>query len=219
MLAPMSPSLLLSLVALPLLLLSERRGSLAGKWVFKPLASLGFIGLSLERGALEHPWGQIAFASFLLCALGDVLLIPADKRAFLAGLVSFLLGHVGFAIAFALRGLQPAPLVWALPALILLAAIVLRWLWPHLVPKMRLPVLAYILGISVMVLAALCTVAWLPSPALIAGATLFFVSDLFVARNRFVQPGFINRAFGLPLYYAGTLLLAWASGGPRIGGP
>lgn len=210
----MSPSLLVSLIALPLLLVAERRSSLTGKWLFKPLASLGFIGLSYERGALDHPWGQLAFGSFILCALGDVLLIPPDKRAFLAGLFSFLLGHVGFAVAFTSRGLDSSPLVWAIPANLVLVVVVLRWLWPTLSTRMRLPVLAYIIAISVMVMVAIATHAHLASPALLAGAVLFFVSDLFVARNRFVSPDFINRAFGLPLYYGGTLLLAWSSGGP-----
>jgi hypothetical protein len=34
------------------------------------------------------------------------------------------------------------------------------------------------------------------------------VSDLFVARDRFVQPGFVNRLLGLPLYYAAQAMLA-----------
>jgi uncharacterized membrane protein YhhN len=44
--------------------------------------------------------------------------------------------------------------------------------------------------------------------ALWVGALLFYVSDLAVARNRFVAPGFANRAWGLPAYYAGQMLLA-----------
>jgi len=48
--------------------------------------------------------------------------------------------------------------------------------------------------------------------ALLAGAALFFVSDLAVARDRFVAPGFANRLWGLPAYYAGQLLIAWSIG-------
>jgi len=47
---------------------------------------------------------------------------------------------------------------------------------------------------------------------LAVGALLFGASDLFVARERFIEPGFRNRLFGLPLYYAGQLLLALSSG-------
>ncbi len=41
-----------------------------------------------------------------------------------------------------------------------------------------------------------------------AGALLFYLSDLMVARQRFVQASYLNRAFGLPTYYLGQLLLA-----------
>jgi uncharacterized membrane protein YhhN len=55
----------------------------------------------------------------------------------------------------------------------------------------------------------------LPDPQrtrLLAGAALFFVSDLAVARDRFVAHGFANRLWGLPAYYAGQLLIAWSIG-------
>ncbi|MFW6361887.1 MAG: lysoplasmalogenase family protein, partial [Spirochaetota bacterium] len=41
---------------------------------------------------------------------------------------------------------------------------------------------------------------------------LFFTSDIFVARNKFVADGFINRLLGLPLYYGGQFLLALSIG-------
>ncbi|RLE33354.1 MAG: hypothetical protein DRJ61_07425, partial [Acidobacteria bacterium] len=44
------------------------------------------------------------------------------------------------------------------------------------------------------------------------GASLFFLSDLAVARHRFVKAAFLNRAIGLPAYYAGQMLLALAIG-------
>ena len=40
------------------------------------------------------------------------------------------------------------------------------------------------------------------------GALLFYLSDLFVARHRFVTTEFLNRGFGLPIYYAGQVLIA-----------
>jgi hypothetical protein len=40
---------------------------------------------------------------------------------------------------------------------------------------------------------------------------LFWLSDLCVARERFVTQGFVNRAIGLPLYYGAVLVLALAS--------
>jgi uncharacterized membrane protein YhhN len=96
--------------------------------------------------------------------------------------------------------------------------IALRWLWPHLrgaAATLRGPVIAYVTVITLMVVAALAAARGDALPAttrglIAAGAALFYASDLAVARNRFVAEGFVNKAWGLPAYYAGQLLLAWA---------
>jgi uncharacterized membrane protein YhhN len=44
----------------------------------------------------------------------------------------------------------------------------------------------------------------------LGGAVLFFASDLAVARDKLVAPSFTNHAWGVPAYYAGQLLIAWA---------
>jgi len=44
--------------------------------------------------------------------------------------------------------------------------------------------------------------------AVAVGALAFTASDISVARDRFVRHRFINRAWGLPPYYAAQLLLA-----------
>ena len=43
-------------------------------------------------------------------------------------------------------------------------------------------------------------------------AVAFYLSDVSVARDRFVAPGFGNRIWGLPLYYAAQLLFALSTG-------
>src|SRR5690606_6026025 len=139
---------------------------------------------------------------------GDVLLIPKNKRTFLAGLIAFLLGHLAYAVAFAVRGVD---LRWtALAALALGAAAipVLRWLWPHVEGPMRGPVAAYVLVITSMVAPAAGTFGERGDLRIVAGALGFYLSDLAVARERFVAPGFVNRAWGLPLYFGAQVLLA-----------
>ncbi len=42
----------------------------------------------------------------------------------------------------------------------------------------------------------------------LGGATLFYFSDLFVGRERFVTSSHLNSILGLPLYYFGQILLA-----------
>jgi len=44
------------------------------------------------------------------------------------------------------------------------------------------------------------------------GAVSFYLSDLFVARDRFLKSEFTNRLIGLPLYYCGQFLLAFSVG-------
>jgi uncharacterized membrane protein YhhN len=41
---------------------------------------------------------------------------------------------------------------------------------------------------------------------------LFYVSDVFVARQRFLKTEFLNRLIGLPLYYSGQFMLAFSVG-------
>jgi uncharacterized membrane protein YhhN len=73
---------------------------------------------------------------------------------------------------------------------------------------MRLPVLAYLLVIGTMSALALGFVGTGGPPTVAAGALAFTASDVSVARDRFVREQFVNRAWGLPLYYCAQLLIA-----------
>jgi uncharacterized membrane protein YhhN len=198
----------LTIASLAGLLAAEWRGSHAGVWVAKPLASVGFLVAAGSAGALDTPYGRWILAGLVLSFFGDVLLIPAATASFLAGLVGFLLGHVAYAGAFAVRGLSPGWVGVAALAVVPAAALALRWLWPHVEAKMRGPVLAYVVVISTMVLLAAGTVGAAGRNAVLVGAVAFYVSDLAVARQRFVARTFWNKAWGLPLYYGAQLVLA-----------
>ncbi|MFH2005365.1 MAG: lysoplasmalogenase [bacterium] len=199
-------------LALLLLLVAEWRGSQLGKWLTKPLASAGFLAASLSGGWPPTPFGAAIVAALVLSYGGDVFLIPKSTRWFAAGLASFLLGHLAYGVAFLARGVSPLWTVAALPLVVAAAVLVHRWLRPHVPAKLKIPVLAYVAVISVMVILAVGTFGartdrqgWL----LLAGALSFWASDLAVARNRFVAPGLSNRLWGLPLYYGAQLLFAW----------
>lgn len=198
----------LTAAALAVLLFAEARGLRAVMWASKPLASTGFLLAALGNGALQSPYGRGVLVGLALSFLGDVLLIPKAKSAFLAGLGAFLLGHVGYAAAFVLRGVSFTVALAGAALLAIPASVVARWLWPHVPAPMRAPVLAYILVISVMVALALGTVAKVGGALVLAGAVMFYLSDLSVARDRFVSREFSNRLWGLPLYYAAQLVLA-----------
>ena len=184
---------------LALHLLGDRRGQGSLRAVGKLGASLSFVGLAVSRGPHDR-FGLAVLAALVSSLVGDALLLSARKPAFLAGLVAFLLAHVAYVVAFApLSG--PSPLVLA--AILAITAGVVRWLWPH-AGELRVPVLAYAAVIAAMLWLAL----GVPRGAVQLGAALFWLSDLTVARDRFVRAAFANRLVGLPLYYAGQLLLA-----------
>jgi uncharacterized membrane protein YhhN len=191
-------------------LAAERAHHRSGRFIAKPLASTGFVAAALVAGATHTAYGQLVLAALLFSLAGDVLLLPAAKAAFLGGLCAFLVGHLLFAAAFVARGVDARVAGSAALAALLVALPVARWLLPHVRAKMRGPVVAYILAISTMVSLAAGTFAHHPSVILLVGALGFYLSDLSVARERFVSPGFLNRAWGIPLYYGAQLLFAWS---------
>lgn len=152
----------------------------------------------------------------IFCLGGDVFLALPQQKAFLFGLISFLLGHVFYVIGFFhIAGMSVW--VWGGAAMcLILGAVIYRWLYPHL-NEMKIPVLLYVIVISAMVVGAF---AVLGSPQLAIpgrllvffGALSFYFSDIFVARDRFLKNQFSNRLAGLPLYYLGQFLLAFSIG-------
>ena len=173
----------------------------------KMLASSGFIAVALATGALSSSYGKIVLVALSLSWIGDLLLTFDSRRGFVGGLISFLLGHVAYSAAFGTLGLDPAVSAVAAVVVVVIGVFVWRWLSPH-VGDMQGPVIAYIVIISTMVALAFGTFAHGSTWLIPVGATFFFVSDLFVARNQFVEPGIMNRAWGLPLYYTAQVLLA-----------
>jgi uncharacterized membrane protein YhhN len=176
-------------------------------------ASSAFVWLALQQGALNSDSGRLLLLGLLLCWCGDLLLLwRGQSRQFRFGIAAFLLVHVAYALAFLLAGVAPMALLLDLAAMSLAAALVLRWLMPHVPPGFRIAVPAYVAAIFAMVATAISARFAGAPAALASGAILFAVSDLAVARERFVSPAFANRAVGLPLYYGAQLLIAGAAG-------
>jgi uncharacterized membrane protein YhhN len=210
-----SAPIALTLLALAALLVAEFRDARIGVWIAKPLASLGFVWLGFAlgdfnaSGAATLSYAGLVVTGLLLSMLGDVLLIPRGRPLlFQLGIGSFLLAHVAYAGAFALRSFD-----WVgagIGVLLILgpAGATLRWLRPTLPADFVGPVYAYILVISTMVVSAIACV-WAGADArILLGALLFAGSDISVARDRFVTAGFVNGAWGLPMYFVAQLVLA-----------
>jgi len=196
-------------VAVAGLLVAERRGSQPGLWLTKPVASAAFIWLALASGALDSAYGRWLLAGLALCMLGDVLLIPRDRPGvFRAGVFAFLLGHVAYCAAFLTQPMSSAGLVAGGVLLVVVVGWVLRWLSGSLPSGMVGAVRTYMVVIGIMSTLA-CGVTAAGGPWQVAvGALAFTASDVSVARDRFVRHEFVNRAWGLPLYFGAQLLLA-----------
>jgi len=196
------------------LLFFEKKGSTAGVLAAKTPLSALFLAAALTLPAPNPQYFHWILAGLVCGLVGDLALALPGRVAFRIGLAAFLAGHLCYVAAFWI--FLPArfwpPFIW-LP-LAAGALVVWFWLKPHL-GKMKIPVALYIVVITIMMgtgwLASIT--AALPAPAgwlIFPGALMFYFSDLFVARTRFVAPGFINRLLGLPMYYAGQFLLAFS---------
>jgi len=215
------------------LLVGERGAAPWRGWV-KGAASAAFIGTALAAGATDSPYGGWVLAALCLGWVGDVSLVSGRRTWFLVGLAAFLLSHLAYIGAFAAVRPNAVVALIAAAGLLVPAAMVARWLWPHLGTDMRGPVLAYLAVISAMVAAAAGAVigegpapataavvlltqgeplpGWVWDAAVMAAAVAFYFSDISVARDRFVAPGFVNRIWGLPLYYGAQILFALSVG-------
>jgi uncharacterized membrane protein YhhN len=168
--------------------------------------------MALASGALESTYGQILLAGLALCWIGDACLLSlGQSTGFLVGIGAFLLGHAVYAIAFYQLGFDPTGLIIGGVLVGGLALIALRWLRPNVPDDFQVPVISYIGVISVMVIASIGAVAAGAPIYLAIGAIVFGISDIFVARERFVSPGFVNSAIGLPSYFGAQLLLAYTA--------
>ena len=170
---------------------------------------------------LLQPYSVPAYYHYLLiglifCLVGDVCLALPQKKAFMGGLVAFLIGHLLYIFSFS--SLIPIS-HWFSSELIFIvgtSALIFFWLRPHL-KSMLIPVLIYIMVITIMASGA-WAVFWKSSfqisgrALILTGSLCFYLSDLFVARHRFIKEEYRNRLLGLPLYCTGQFMLAFSVG-------
>ena len=184
--------------------------------IVKSVLSLLFVITALLQLHPVPDYYHYLFAGLIFCLIGDVCLALPQKKAFMVGLVAFLVGHVLYTVGFsALTQIYDWTSGW-LFIIFCMSALTFLWLRPHL-KSMLVPVLLYILVITVMVSGA-WGVFWKSSFQIsgrifiLLGSLCFYVSDVFVARNKFIKEEYRNRLLGLPLYYTGQFLLAFSVG-------
>ena len=207
----MTTAVLLALICIAAtgaLLWAEFRHSQSARSVFKLVASTAFVAIALQLGAPSTGYGRGILIALALSWIGDMLLLSGRSRVFLCGLLAFLLAHLAFAIAFLRCPLDARVMGIVLVSMGVAGMGVLRWLWPRLRRFYRPAVSVYVAAIVAMSAVAFSVSVATGTWQIAAGALLFAISDIAVARNRFVSRGPANKAWGLPLYYAAQILLA-----------
>jgi len=198
------------------LLFFEKRENRKGMLPTKTVLSLLFIVTAISQTQFLQPYTIFIIIGLLFCLGGDVFLALPQDKMFLWGLVSFLLGHVCYVIGFFWISDPGNMTRIGVIITMLLGVPIYIWLKPHL-GTMKKPVIAYILVISFMFIGA-WSVLGMPQQPIMArmfifvGAASFYVSDIFVARDRFLKNDFTNRLLGLPLYYLAQFMIAFSIG-------
>jgi uncharacterized membrane protein YhhN len=203
-------------ILFPILLYYEYREDRRGLLPAKTALSALFVITALVQPHPTPAYYHLLLIGLLFCLTGDVFLALPQDRMFRLGLVSFLVGHVFYIVAFFTTARVSAWTWWGTLVALIVSGWIYLWLRPRL-GGMNGPVLAYIVVITVMVSGAWsiwgdARLAWAGRIMIFAGACCFYISDIFVARDRFVKRGALNRFIGLPLYYGGQFLLAFSVG-------
>lgn len=198
------------------LLYYEKKNDKKPLLIVKFILSLLFVATALLQHHPVPAYYHTLFIGLIFCLIGDVCLALPHEKAFKAGLVAFLIGHIFYIFSFSSLSQISH---WISPGLLIIfgmSALIFLWLRPHL-KSMLIPVLLYIVVITVMVSGA-WAVFWKSSfqtsgrTFLLVGSFCFYFSDVFVARDKFIKEEYRNRLLGLPLYYAGQFLLAFSVG-------
>ncbi len=199
---------ILALISGALHIRAEYFGPQKHIYLFKPLTMVFIILMALSLDPISDTYKIIILIGLLFSVGGDVFLMLPDDR-FIPGLISFLIAHIFYIIAFAVEGDLPLVLWVAVPLLIFgggMMAILLPTLG-----EMKIPVMVYMLVIL--------TMGWMAigrwtdteqtgSSLAAVGAILFMASDAVLAYNRFRQPFRLSRLVILGTYFSAQWLIA-----------
>jgi uncharacterized membrane protein YhhN len=163
------------------------------------------------QSSLRTGWlGGLFFST-----VGDILLMFEGGLFFLLGLSAFLLAHFSFIWAMATglrnrRGYLNQKPGWLAPFL-LYPLLLLYWLWNGIPEGMRAPVAIYATVISMMALSVLHLRGFIAEKVfwtMIAGASLFVLSDSLIAVSKFGHPFGGAHSAIIVTYILGQWLLA-----------
>jgi uncharacterized membrane protein YhhN len=178
-------------------------------YVFKPLTMVLIVLVALQAAEpVSSFYKAVILIALLFSMAGDIfLMLPTDR--FVQGLVSFLIAHLFYIVAFAGES-DYTVLAWTAIPLLVVGGVMLWLLWPTL-GEMKPPVMVYMLVILAMGWQAINR--WLEtdqtgSGLAAFGALLFIASDSLLALNRFRKPFRASRLLVLSTYFSAQWLIA-----------
>lgn len=175
------------------------------QFIFKPLTMIAIILLVFFNSSSPMSFYEKAILTGLIFStIGDVFLIK-DKQFFVQGLVSFLIGHICYIVAFWTNP-HWLSLIFYLTYIFFFLSI----LWKDL-GKLKIPVIIYSTAIALM--------SWMALSRTIEnhnhhtfhaflGSFMFVISDSLLAYNKFKKPFRFAHLFILGTYFLAQWLIA-----------
>ncbi len=210
------PFLLVTAVYLTAMYYSVRQVKLVCKPLLVATLLLWFLSYTQHNTTPIKKENLFAVFALLFCMLGDTFLMfnSPGHLFFLLGLSSFLAGHLFFIVVFArIKGLEKLPFRWYYTALPPIYFIMLTGTIAPASGTVAIPVVMYAAAITAMLVFALHLIPVKRSGATIAaGATLFVISDSFIAIDKFVTPIPQNHWFVMLTYLPALFLITFGLG-------
>jgi len=178
-------------------------------YAFKPLTMIMIISLAWERmTAFSSVYSYLILSGLCLSLLGDVLIMLPGNKLMKPGLLAFLTGYLLYILALR-RNIQIASYL-PLAVLVALGAVIYLYLYTRL-EKMRVPVLIYVVVVSVLVWLAISRYLSLQDQksllACIGGLLLLFSESVW-AVNKFRRQFWLAEILILGTYFPAQLLFA-----------
>ena len=182
------------------------RADLRGlEYAAKPLTMVMLIA-AVAAMDVDEPAARWCFLAALVLSLaGDVfLMLPDRDRWFVFGLGAFLLGHLAYVPGLWLLGTSALGLAAGLVVIVVAVATLGRRILAGVrssSPQLAVPVTAYLVVISLMVVSAFGTGLGVA----IAGAGLFYASDALIAWTTFIEDQPWGRLVIMVTYHLGQI--------------
>jgi uncharacterized membrane protein YhhN len=196
-----------ALMALTLVVAAADWGAVAvdnrrAEYVLKPLTMVVLLGATIAIAEPDPAAARWWLVAGLVASLGGDVALMLDR--FVPGLASFLVAHLFYVGAFVVMGVSAAPLLAGLLLVVVPAPFIGRRIVLGAAEEdraLQVPVAAYILVISAMVVAAAGTARG----AAIVGALLFYASDACIGWTKFVRGFPHHRVVIMTTYHLGQM--------------